>query len=166
MFYLDNSDISFSGDVATLPGYYYSTTRKTVAPTVTGSPTHDLFLQMNAGLKPLTDTLSAVNERYLNEYYVPELEGKEVDESVGKALVREERKWNDRLLQAKLDLSRAMPAQLWHWIRRLCCFPIRTCRLLPHRWMNCWAGLSLTGRYIGMGTAGKNGCIGAMDGHR
>lgn len=103
MFYLDNSDISFSGDVATLPGYYYSTTRKTVAPAVTGSPTHDLFLQMNAGLKPLTDTLSAVNERYLNEYYVPELEGKEVDESVGKALVREERKWNDRLLQAKLD---------------------------------------------------------------
>ena len=37
MLYLENSDITYKGDVATLPGFYYAPDRKNESPQITGS---------------------------------------------------------------------------------------------------------------------------------
>ena len=47
MLYLENSDITYKGDVATLPGVYYAPERENKSPEITGSSVHDLFVTMN-----------------------------------------------------------------------------------------------------------------------
>ena len=47
MLYLENSDITYKGDVATLPGVYYASERESKSPEITGSSVHDLFVTMN-----------------------------------------------------------------------------------------------------------------------
>lgn len=96
MLYLENSDITYKGDVATLPGFYYAPERKSESPQITGSSVHDLFTKMNQEMKVFSDTLNVLSERYANEYLIPESEGKEVS-AIGMEIAREEMKWKDKL---------------------------------------------------------------------
>ncbi len=96
MLYLENSDITYKGDVATLSGFYYAPERKSESPQITGSSVHDLFTKMNQEMKVFSDTLNVLSERYANEYLIPESEGKEVS-AIGMEIAREEMKWKDKL---------------------------------------------------------------------
>lgn len=102
MLYLENSDITYKGDVATLPGFYYAPDRKNESPQITGSSVHDLFTKMNQEMKTYSDTLNVLAERYADEYLVPESEGKEVV-AIGMDIAREEMKWKDKLLAFQLQ---------------------------------------------------------------
>lgn len=102
MLYLENSDITYKGDVATLPGVYYAPERENKSPEITGSSVHDLFVTMNKEIQVYSDTLNTLMERYADEYLVPESEGKDVS-AVGMEIAREEMKWKDKLLQYQLD---------------------------------------------------------------
>lgn len=75
-FYLENSVISFSGDIHTLPHYYWSrdtTVRKAV---ITGSATEAEYDLYKASVASLKKELGQVDERYLKEYHIPSGEGK------------------------------------------------------------------------------------------
>lgn len=102
MLYLENSDITYKGDVATLPGFYYAPDRKNESPQITGSSVHDLFTKMNQEMKTYSDTLNVLAERYADEYLVPESDGKEVA-AIGMDIAREEMKWKDKLLAFQLQ---------------------------------------------------------------
>lgn len=112
LLYLDNSEITYTGDVATLPGFYYATQRKTKAPAISGSPTHDLFLSMNKAQKEVNDTLGILNERYMKEFLIPESEGKEADPAVGTAIAREELKWKEELTRRQLEFIKGNAASV------------------------------------------------------
>lgn len=101
MLYLENSDITYKGDVATLPGFYYAPERKSEAPKITGSSVHDLFTKMNEGMQTYSDTLNVLSDRYSDEYLIPDSEGKDVS-IVGMEIAREEMKWKDKLLAYQL----------------------------------------------------------------
>lgn len=75
-FYLENSDITFAGDVATLPSYYWNPDRKDEY-TINGSVTQDLYQKYLDSTKELSDQLSKIDEQYSKEYIIPELEGKD-----------------------------------------------------------------------------------------
>lgn len=104
--YLENSDIIYKGNVATLPGYYYAPDRKNESPQITGSSVHDLFTRMNQEMKVFSDTLSVLSKRYSDEYLVPESEGKDVS-AIGMDIAREEMKWKDRQLAYQLKFIKA-----------------------------------------------------------
>lgn len=89
--YMENSDITFEGNIATLPGFFWSE-RETVDPTITGSKTHDLYMSFQNSLKEVNDTLRKLNHRYIHEYNIPTIEGKDKTE-VGIAIVKAEKKW-------------------------------------------------------------------------
>lgn len=101
LLYLENSDIIYKGNVATLPGYYYAPDRKNESPQITGSSVHDLFTRMNQEMKVFSDTLSVLSKRYSDEYLIPESEGKDVS-AIGMVIAREEMKWKDRQLEYQL----------------------------------------------------------------
>lgn len=101
LLYLENSDITYKGNVATLPGYYYAPDRKNESPQITGSSVHDLFTRMNQEMKVFSDTLSVLSKRYSDEYLIPESEGKDVS-AIGMVIAREEMKWKDRQLAYQL----------------------------------------------------------------
>ncbi|MCU4174196.1 redoxin domain-containing protein [Carboxylicivirga sp. N1Y90] len=70
-FYLENADITFDGDIETLPTYYYSRNKKTVKPTISGSQTHNLNLHWDSIQKPLALKLRDLDKKYMNEYSIP-----------------------------------------------------------------------------------------------
>lgn len=109
-FYLENSEISFEGDIATLPGFFWSA-RKTVSPTITGSSTHDLYLSYQKQLKEINDTLQVLNYRYINEYNLPAMQGKE-DTQVGIEIVKAEKEWTTKLQNKTLEFIRQNPSSI------------------------------------------------------
>lgn len=79
-FYVENSNITFDGDMATLPSYYWNPDRKGV-PTITGSASQDLYRKYTDSLKDISSKLSELNQRYSKEYIIPEMDGKDVTET-------------------------------------------------------------------------------------
>lgn len=76
-FYVENSDITFDGDVATLPSYYWNPEREGTF-TVKGSATEDLHRKFQQTIKDITDPLAKLDMQYSNEYIIPQGEGKDV----------------------------------------------------------------------------------------
>ncbi len=104
-FYLDNSKISYSGNVDSLPPFYYSFKNKTVAPIITGSATQDESVRFNESRRPLSRELAAANKEYLEKYHQPAMEGT----------------FNEKLgleLGSKVtDLSGQLEQHKWNYIR-------------------------------------------------
>lgn len=101
-FYLENSTITFSGDLATLPGVFYDPNRQTVPPTITGSATEDFYAQFRQSMKPVNDSLTVIDQRYWEEYTGPMMEDKEHKHdysAAGVAIVKEE----NRLRQTRQE---------------------------------------------------------------
>lgn len=87
-FYLENSDITFEGNVDSLPTYYYNPERKGVA-VIKGSASQDLYENFKASIKDISDQLSEIDNLYSTEYTMPELEGQDAS-ARGIELVRQE----------------------------------------------------------------------------
>lgn len=75
-FYLENSDITFEGDVATFPTYYYNPER-TGKPTITGSATNDLYEKFKESISDVSARLKEIDRLYSTEYIIPELDGQD-----------------------------------------------------------------------------------------
>lgn len=75
--YVENSDITFEGDVATLPAYYWNPDRNGKA-VIKGSASQDLFEKFKEGSKDVRAKLGDVREQYSKEYIIPEMDGKDV----------------------------------------------------------------------------------------
>lgn len=87
-FYLENADITFEGDVATLPSYYWNPDRKGEF-TIKGSATQDLYQKYLDSTKSLSEQLSKLDTQYSQEYIIPEMEGKDAT-ARGIEIVKEE----------------------------------------------------------------------------
>lgn len=75
--YVENSNITFEGDVATLPSYYWNPERKGKA-VIKGSATQDLFEKYSDNMKDVKGQLGKIREQYSKEYIIPQDEGKDV----------------------------------------------------------------------------------------
>lgn len=75
-FYLENNNITFEGDVATLPSYYWNPDRKGV-PVIKGSATQDLYQKFFDNTRNLDEKLTELNTQYSKEYIIPEMEGQD-----------------------------------------------------------------------------------------
>lgn len=73
-FYLENSPISFSGNIDSLTTYYWSKkpTKKAV---ITGSAMEDLYQKYWALGRKQSAELEKLSEEYMNEYHLPSLDG-------------------------------------------------------------------------------------------
>lgn len=77
--YLENTNMTFDADVATMTSYYYYPQRKGI-PVVTGSATQALSEDLSNQLKDITGKLSTLNGKYLKDYHIPSSEGKDLSE--------------------------------------------------------------------------------------
>lgn len=75
-FYLENSEITFEADAATMPSFFYNPQR-TGIPVVVGSATEDLSEKFKAGQKEIVDRLRELNGKIMSEYHLPSFENKE-----------------------------------------------------------------------------------------
>lgn len=80
-FYLENSNITFDANAATMQSLYYQPER-TGIPEITGSATEDLSKKLRNEQKDIRSKLSELDKLIMEEYHLPSLEGKE-DAEVG-----------------------------------------------------------------------------------
>lgn len=76
-FYLENSPITFEGNLKTLPGVFYDPERPLEAPVIKGSATEDFYARFRADIKPVSDSLAVIDRRYWEEYTAPMMNDKE-----------------------------------------------------------------------------------------
>ena len=73
-FYLENSPISFSGNIDSLSSYFWSAGPQKKA-VITGSATEDLYQKYWAMGEKQGRELSRLNDEYLQKYHIPALDG-------------------------------------------------------------------------------------------
>lgn len=73
-FYLENSVITFDADAATMTSIFYYPDRKGV-PDITGSATEDLNKKLKNELRAIRTKLVEVDEKLMEEYHRPSLDG-------------------------------------------------------------------------------------------
>ena len=108
-FYLENSPITFEGNLKTLPGVFYDPERPLEAPVIKGSATEDFYARFRADIKPVSDSLAVIDRRYWEEYTAPMMNDKEHKHDyteVGVALVKEEARWRKELQEKTLAFIR------------------------------------------------------------
>lgn len=114
-FYLENSPITFEGNLKTLPGVFYNPERPLEAPVIKGSATEDFYARFRADIKPASDSLAVIDRRYWEEYTAPMMNDKEHKHDyteVGVALVKEEARWRKELQEKTLAFIRENPSSV------------------------------------------------------
>lgn len=114
-FYLENSPITFEGNLKTLPGVFYNPERPLEAPVIKGSATEDFYARFRADIKPVIDSLAVIDRRYWEEYTAPMMNDKEHKHDyteVGVALVKEEVRWRKELQEKTLAFIRENPSSV------------------------------------------------------
>ena len=74
-FYLENSEISYSGHVDSLRTYYWSDETFRKDPMIKGSATQDLYIQYKQATAELSKKYSETHEKYLEVYHRPAIDG-------------------------------------------------------------------------------------------
>lgn len=114
-FYLENSPITFEGNLKTLPGVFYDPERPLETPVIKGSATEDFYARFRADIKPASDSLAVIDRRYWEEYTAPMMNDKEHKHDyteVGVALVKEEARWRKELQEKTLAFIRENPSSV------------------------------------------------------
>ena len=70
-FYLENSDITYSGNIDSLQSYYGSQDTFRKEAVVTGSATQDLYNQYKKNVQALNEKYRNLEEEYVKVYYIP-----------------------------------------------------------------------------------------------
>ncbi|MBT2556696.1 AhpC/TSA family protein [Hymenobacter sp. ISL-91] len=107
-FYLENSPISYAGNLDSLPTFYYKRDRVVAQPRITGSATENQAAALRESLAPLGKQLTAVNKQYTDEFHIPAMEGK-FNTPVGIKLAKQEWALNDQLRERKMAFIKANP---------------------------------------------------------
>ena len=114
-FYLENSPITFTGDLATLPGLFYDPNRKTEAPVITGSATQDFYTQFLQSMKSINDSLTAIDRRYTEEYTLPMMNDKNHQHDytpIGVAIAKDDARWKQAHREKTMDFIRQNPSSV------------------------------------------------------
>lgn len=114
-FYLENSPITFTGDLATLPGLFYDPNRKTEAPVITGSATQDFYTQFLQSMKSINDSLTAIDRRYTEEYTIPMMNDKNHQHdytAIGVAIAKDDARWKQAHRDKTMDFIRQNPSSV------------------------------------------------------
>lgn len=106
-FYLENSDITFKGDIQTLPTYFWNPDRKGKA-VIEGSASEDLHQAFRKSIAPLSKKSSQLFEEYLEKYHRPSSEGI-FNTREGIRLAREMTVLDQQIDQATFDFIRQHP---------------------------------------------------------
>ncbi len=102
MFYLDQGRINLTGDIDSLPSFYYRPNLPQVKPVIEGSKAQSLADQLSNLNQNERKEISRLDQAYMSEYYTPSLE-KKFNTQRGIAILKEiaplkknifERKWN------------------------------------------------------------------------
>ncbi len=109
-FYLENSQMTFEGDVATLPAYYYNPER-TGIPKITGSESQDLYENFRESIKEISDSLSKLDKRYSQEYIIPEFNGTDAS-AIGIEIVKAEKALNNKKKEAEWKFITENPSSV------------------------------------------------------
>lgn len=109
-FYLENSDITFEGDVATLPSYYYNPERRGTA-VITGSASQQLLDKFEASIKEASEELGKLGRQYSKEYIIPEMEGKDVTER-GIEIVKAQNAFSKQVKEATWNFIKENPSSV------------------------------------------------------
>ena len=114
-FYLENSPITFEGDLATLPGIFYDPNRKTEAPVITGSATQDFYAQFHQSMKTINDSLTAIDRRYTEDYTIPMMNDKNHQHDytpIGVAIAKDDARWKQAHREKTMDFIRQNPSSV------------------------------------------------------
>lgn len=109
-FYLENSDITFEGDIAKLPSYYYNPERSGEF-VLKGSASQDLYNALNASISKPAKELEEWSQKYSKEYIIPEMEGKDVTER-GIEIVKAEKPLSKQVKDLKMKFIKENPASV------------------------------------------------------
>lgn len=110
-FYVENSNITFTGNIDSLPGYFYS--QKPVQQAIIeGSATETESKEFKKSLEGLRKAQAALSEQYMKLYHLPALEGT-FNTSTGMALVK-----------AQNIVAKEIEAQKWNFIKEHASSPV------------------------------------------
>lgn len=109
-FYLENSDITFEGDIAKLPSYYYNPERSGEF-VLKGSASQDLYNALNASISKPAKELEEWSQKYSKEYIIPEMEGKDATER-GIEIVKAEKPLSKQVKDLKMKFIKENPASV------------------------------------------------------
>ncbi len=73
--YLENANISYTGDLKTLPGYYYKKNIPTTPPMIKGSASQHQSEKFTDGILAVKKQLRETDDEYLKVYHGPAMEG-------------------------------------------------------------------------------------------
>lgn len=102
-FYLENSDITFQGDIHTLPTYYWNPERKGKM-IIQGSETEDLYQSFKTSIQELSKARNQADGEYLEQYHRPALDNIFNTEE-GIRLAAGSPNWIGRSFRPRSDLS-------------------------------------------------------------
>lgn len=114
-FYLENSPITFGSEFSTLPSIYWTPDRKVEQPTIQGSATQDTYKRLLEELKPYSDSLQAVDRRFMEEYTKPMMADREHKKDytdIGIALVTEQAEYQQQYTRKVKEFIRQNPTSI------------------------------------------------------
>ena len=107
-FYLENANISYTGDLKTLPGYYYKKNIPTTPPVIKGSVAQQQSEKFNEGISAVKKQQRETDDEYLKVYHMPAMEGKFNTEE-GVALANKYNELSDKVFKYTMDYIHANP---------------------------------------------------------
>ena len=109
-FYLENSDITFQGDIHTLPTYYWNPERKGKM-IIQGSETEDLYQSFKTSIQELSKARNQADGEYLEQYHRPTLDNIFNTEE-GIRLARRISELDRQIIQATIRFIKQNPASV------------------------------------------------------
>ena len=110
-FYLENSPISYTGDLKTHPGYYYKKNIATIPPVIKGSVAQQQSEKFNAGIADVKKQQRSTDDEYLKVYHMPAMEGKFNTEE-GIALANKFNELSDQVFKYTMDYIHSNPKSI------------------------------------------------------
>ena len=110
-FYLENSNITYSGNVNTLPSFYYKRNAQSTPPVIKGSKAQEESVKFSEGIAPVKKALAETDAEYLKVYHVPAMEGK-FNTKEGIALAHQYNTLSEQVLQYTMEYIHAHPESI------------------------------------------------------
>jgi thiol-disulfide isomerase/thioredoxin len=107
-FYLENSAITYQGNIKTMPTFFYKQDCIFENPVITGSKMQDEYETFKKGQRPINEELKRTNDEYLKVYHLPAMEGK-FNTAEGIKIVRQINALEDESYKYTMDYIKENP---------------------------------------------------------